>query len=188
MVDEDVKRGWWLGFALALVVSGGVVLERVSAGDGVIALALAGVTLAVTALVAVRTHALSALGSQPAIALAQVAGLVVGVLAVHVPVAAASPAGAPLREGPAQLVNDGMLGVGLLLLVWSFVARSGAARLVAPVVAFGLLLGYRATAGFWHLDALAFPRLTVQQFVQAQVVAVSAGLLVLHWLRPPTAR
>jgi hypothetical protein len=85
-----------------------------------------------------------------------------------------------LVEQPIQLVNDGVLTLALLCLVWSYIARAPLARALLPLPSFALVLGYAATMADWHVDR--FSGFGVQSYVIAQVFATAAGLFLYYIL------
>lgn len=94
---------------------------------------------------------------------------------VHLAISALARGGR-LAERPAQVVNDVVLVLTTLGLIWSFVSRLQIARCALPLASFGALGGYAASMGSWHVDP--FPGLPVQHFVVQQVLSTSAALLI----------
>lgn len=187
-----------LGAAAAgATASGGVVVERLSAGSLSFAACATLVTAAATALAAVTVRRAIEAGRSgerepgpPALVLVQMFGLAMGVAFVHAVLAliAPPPVAGALAEAPAQLVNDGVLVGGLLLLVWSNVAASRRVRTGLALAAFGLIGAYRATATTWHVDAISFASLTVQHFVCVELAAAAAALLFVFLASPDPRR
>lgn len=176
-----------IAFALGAVGSACLVAERLSGGDTTLALSLELAVLAVTVLVVglLRPVARAAAATRPPrvalLVTGQIAAVLAGAALTHVMVALARPS-TELRETPTQFVNDAALGIGLVLLVWSVIGKGQKLRMAMAIAALILTGVYRATASFWHVDAIAFPVLTIQQFVTFQIIAVAAGLMVLDWL------
>lgn len=192
----ELVRGVLVALTLGALSSAGLVAERISGGDTTLAVYLQLQTLALTLLAVVllrplaeraparKTRALGLGGLMTA----QLVAMLAGVALTHGLIIATAPS-AGLRETPAQLVNDATLGAALLFLVWSVVGIGARLRLAMTVAAFLLVALYRATATLWHVDVIAFPVLTIQQFVTVEVTAVAAGLLVMDWLSPrPSVR
>jgi hypothetical protein len=167
------------GAALAAVISGGLVEERLSAGS----LHVGAVVNALVTLASILTLAL--LGRRvplgPGVVVPQVAGAAVGVLLVHVALRRGWITGAPwLAERPAQLVNDAVAVFATLIVVWACVNRRDLRLLVA---ALAIALLYRATGRFWHLDAAPLGFLvTVQDLVVAQFVCAALALPLYDWM------
>lgn len=174
--------------ALVLGAAGSacLVAERLSGGDRTLALSLELAVLALTLTVVGFLRPLvrcAAATVRPRVALlvaGQIAAVLAGAALTHVMVALTHPS-TELRETPTQLVNDAALGVGLVLLVWSVIGKGRWFRLGMAITAIILTGVYRLTANLWHVDAIAFPVLTIQQFVTVQIVAVAAGLMIIDW-------
>ncbi|MFO0749276.1 MAG: hypothetical protein U1F43_26970 [Myxococcota bacterium] len=176
-----------VALVLGAFASAGLVAERISGGDASLALAIPLATLGLTLVASIllrpiaRRAALLRMPPVSQLIAGQSAGVLLGVALTHAIVALTHPS-AGLRETPAQLVNDATLGLGLVLLMWSVVARGRALRLGALVGAAALVGVYRATASLWHADAIVFPTLTIQQFVPLELVSVLLGLVLVDWL------
>lgn len=196
-----------LGFVWGALASLGILAERVTAGSGAVAALLATVTTPLGVLFVLQTQRMGArsaarasapAGSSSPLFVAQALGLGLGILAVHGAFRLwGDAAQRGLAEVPRQLVNDLGLGLALLLVSWSFVARSRAARLACALAGFATVAAYHLTAASWHADAVPFRGLTVQQYVPEQFGLVAAGLLILFFLgaygdpdvrSPPTSR
>lgn len=176
---------------LGVVSSAGVVAERLTAGDARVAV-IATFATAVVAVVAMLAlaRAPAALARSPGslakVALAQGVAVAGGIGLVHGALALVAPAHVTgvLAEVPVQLMNDGVLGAGLLLLAWSHLAASGRVSFGLAMGAFGLLAAYRATASAWHVDAIRFGSLTVQHFVCVELAVVAGALLAVFFASP----
>lgn len=161
------------GLLLALITSGGILGERISGGDVLVALGVNVLVTSVSILVLLvtleRRRGLSFL--------AQGAGAVLGIALVHLLVHLRLTAELPwLSERPAQLVNDATAVAATLILVWACAKQLDARVLIG---AFLLVTAYRATAGHWHLDrAPGGFELTVQQLVVIQFAASAFGMLL----------
>ncbi len=173
-----------LAFGFGACLSIGLVYQRVSGGDvgGTTAVRAATVALA---LAFVRgTRSLIEPRRRVTYFVAQLVAPLAAMLLVHAALTLspwARPDGS-LREGAAQLVNDLVEIVCLLLLAWSFVAERPIARRLAPALAFVILCTYMATASRWHVDVGEFPHLTTQQFVRSQIFCTAGVLLFLHFI------
>ncbi|MBX3225265.1 MAG: hypothetical protein KF795_32470 [Labilithrix sp.] len=185
------------GFALALVVSCGIVFQRVLGFTATYAVAANAVTtlVAVAAVLAtVRTYvgSFDSAALEPALLerrvtrliAPQTIGALLGVLVVHALVWHGLDSHPWLREHPRQLVNDVVAVFGVFAFVWG-----SAQKPLRPEVMLGglaLVLGYELTAVYWHLDAplpatgkLAW---SVQQFVGSEVTASGVGVLAFRLL------
>jgi hypothetical protein len=176
-----VRRGlpaFAAGAAMALVTSGGLLEERLSAGNirvGTFVNAL--VTLAaIGSLVVVRRQAQPMVG----VIFPQVLGAACGILGIHLALRLGWIAGAPwLAERPAQLVNDVASVLGTSMVVWAC-ARGLDPRMLAPALL--LTAVYRGTSGLWHLDAAPHGFVvSVQDLVGMQLVAVALALPLYGW-------
>jgi hypothetical protein len=121
----------------------------------------------------------------PAVLCAHLLGIASAIALVHLAMLYFA-AQASLAESPAQLVNDGVLIVALLCLVWSYAARSRVARAALPILSFALVGGYALSKAAWHVDP--FPGFEVQSYVVGQVLATAAALLGYYLLRPEQGR
>jgi len=167
------------GASLALVTSGGIVEERLSAGSvhvGVVVNAL--VTFA-SILTLGLLHRRAPL--VPAVVVPQAVGAAVGVLCVHVALRWGWIAGAPwLAERPAQLVNDAVAVFATLTVVWACANRLDLRLLVAALAVLSL---YRATGTLWHLDVAPQGfKVTVQDLVIAQLACAALALPLYQWM------
>lgn len=182
----------WLAAGAAFVLGGAgsasVVAERVTGGSTNLAMAIAPATTLLTGGFALATRALcepeTSRSAPPARVtfFSQLFGLFAAVGSVHAILHVVAPA--QLSEALPQLANDVTLSLGLLLIAWSFVVPSAWLRVALPMTAFLLAASYHLTAARWHLDAIAFQSMTVQQFVPAQLLIAAAGLLFAYLLSP----
>lgn len=196
-IDSTARRlttalGAATGFSLALVVSCGILLQRVLGFTAANAIAANTVTtlVAVAAAVAtVRTY----LGSfdratdpspREGLVTSQAIGALLGVLAIHALVWRDLTAHPWLREHPRQLVNDLVAVFGVLAFVWGCAQK--AIRPHVMIAGLTLVLGYELTAAYWHVDApvpmtreLAW---SVQRFVGSEVTASGIGVLAFRLL------
>jgi hypothetical protein len=161
------------GAVLALVTSGGILEERVSAGSVHVGAAVnAVVTFAAIATLGLL-HRRAPLVSR--VIVPQAMGATVGVLGIHLALRWGWLVGAPwLAEGPAQLVNDAVAVFGTLAVVWACANHLDLRLLVVALVVTSV---YRATGTYWHLDAA--PRgflVPVQDLVIAQLVCAALAL------------
>ncbi|MBX3198907.1 MAG: hypothetical protein KF894_12295 [Labilithrix sp.] len=196
--DSTARRhaaalGVGTGFALALVVSCGIVFQRVlgfSATDAAAANALTTLGAVVAVVVTVRAHERAAL--EPAVRERRVTsfithqalGAMLGVLATHALVRLGLEAHPWLHEHPRQLVNDLVAVFGVFAFVWG--AAQKPLRPQVMIAGLALVLGYELTAAYWHLDAplpepgaLAW---SVQRFVGSEVTASGVGVLAFRLL------
>jgi len=184
---QELGRVLGSGLLIGLAASGALFAERLSAGSSALAVMLQVVTLALIVHVVWRWRALRT--SLPvATPLTAIVGVALGVVLAHVAVRLAGLTGPPLNETPAQLVNDAMLGGGLVLLAWSVVATRLVTRIGAAAVVGAAVLAYHATSAHWHVDAITFHELTIQQFVSMQLAGIAMGLMVFDWFLPRRAR
>lgn len=185
------------GFGLALVVSCGIVHQRLLGSTTTSAVAANTLTtmVAVFALLATVRTFMTSFGPMTfeprtrerritTLALSQAIGAVLGVLAIHALVSQGLDAHPWLREHPRQLVNDLVAVFGVLAFVWGCSQKP--IRLPLMVAGLALVLGYEATAGYWHLDAplpadtgLAW---SIQRFVGGEVTASGIGVLTFRLL------
>jgi hypothetical protein len=162
-------------------VSASVICERLAHGQSSLGwICCLAVTIGAVALIYCSRPALGAAGVAPILG-AHLSGIVLATAAVHL---AARAWLGPERfvERPAQFVNDGVLNLALLGLVWSYLARSPLVRAVLPVPAFLLVCGYALTKTEWHLDP--FSGFGVQSYVVGQVFATAVGLFACYLLQP----
>ncbi len=208
-IDSTARRrttalGAATGFGLALVVSCGILLQRVLGSTAANAVAANAVTtlVAVAAVLAtVRTYLTSfepttfdrsvpphaAVGPQARVTnlvTSQAIGALLGVLVIHALVWRALDAHPWLREHPRQLVNDLVAVFGVLAFVWGCAQKPIRPQLM--IAGLVLVLGYELTAGYWHIDApvpvtqeLAW---SVQRFVGSEVTASGVGVLAFRLL------
>jgi hypothetical protein len=185
------------GFGLALVVSCGIVLQRLTgatAASSVTANAVTTLAAVVAVLATVRTFLTS---FNPAsfdprtrerrirsLVLGQTLGALLGIVATHAVLLHGLDAHPWLREHPRQLVNDLVAIFGVLAFVWGCAQKP--IRPQVMIAGLGLVLGYELTAGYWHLDApipvteeLAW---SIQRFVGGEVTASGIGVLTFRLL------
>jgi hypothetical protein len=161
------------GAVLGLVVSAGIVEERVSIGSPSIALVVNVVVSASALLVLALVQRRRPLTSEAVVL--ELLGALTGVLLVHLAVGA-GVVQAPywLAEQPPQLVNDLVAVLSTLLLVWACAGRIDLRFLLGALI---LVTTYRATAGHWHLDLPPRPfALRVQDIVIMQFVGAALAL------------
>jgi hypothetical protein len=170
-----------LGAGLAIVTSAGIVGERLSSGSLRAALAsnalMTGTAIVVLAAVRGKPDS-SARRSLWPLAI----GGAIGIVAVHAALRLGFVAIPPwMSERPAQLVNDAVAVLALLLVVRASARGFDPAGLA---FALGLLTVYRLTGATWHLDVS--PRtfaVSVQTAVVAHVVAAALALPVFRVAR-----
>ena len=185
------------GFALAIVVSGGIVHQRVlgsTAGGALGANALTTLVAVAAVLATVRTFLTSfdarafAPGARERrltwLVAGQTVGAIAGVLATHAVLLHDLAAHPWLREHPRQLVNDLVAVFGVLAFVWACAQKP--IRPAVMVAGLAVVLGYELTGTYWHLDApapvaqdLAW---SVQRFVGSEVTASGIGVLAFRLL------
>lgn len=190
------------GLFLGIVVSGGILSERLTLGapsEGMLASAVASISAIVAARVAFRRAQVVWVETDPrsdqgpvlaqqlhafVVLLPQAFGIAMGIALVHV-LLRFDPFGSPtwLSEAPAQFVNDSVGALGLLALAWACARNLDVLLLVLTLA---VLTIYVATASHWHVDhAPAGYQMTVQQYVVAQCLGAAA---VLALLSSPSAR
>lgn len=180
-LDAEFSRAAFLtSFCFALVSSGSLLCVRLAEGHPAFSwlCSLAVTAGALLVVVAAKTSGVRTavrVRRAPLVWRAHLWGAALAIALVHLAILIA-PAGGHLTERPAQVVNDAVLIVATLGLVWSFVFRPQLVRSVLPLLSFGVLGGYAASMGSWHVDP--FPGLQVQHFVVRQVFSTSAALLV----------
>ena len=180
------------GLALALVVSCGIVQQRVVGTTAAGALGANAVTTlvavaAVLATVKVFLESIDASHRERCVtrlAIGQAIGALAGVLVVHAFVARDLASHPWLREHPRQLVNDLVAVFGVLAFVWGCARKP--IRPEMMIAGLALVLGYELTGTYWHLDApaplandLAW---SVQRFVGSEVTASGIGVLAFRLL------
>lgn len=181
------------GLGLGLVISSGLIAERLEAGSFRAALPIdVAVLLASVAVLSLTSRPLKLrfvevsgagrLGEpvrlRPALVLLlQAAGGAVGAALAHALLwQSHAPALGWMCEHAPQLMNDAVAISGVLAAIWACASR----RLVVPCLAamLTLLLWYGKTRSHWHVDRAPFAfELTIQELVVAQVLAVASGLL-----------
>ena len=202
VLRRTVILGGATGFALALVVSFGILAQRVSgttATGALTANALTTCAALLAVLVTVRAFLTSfdraAFGASArsqrvaGLVVMQAVGAVLGVLLIHAFVVRDAALHPWLRENPRQLVNDLVCVFGILAFVWGCAQKP--IRTPILILGLGLVLGYELTAAYWHLDApipaAAGPvaqglSWSVQRFVGSEVTASGLGLLAFRLL------
>jgi hypothetical protein len=174
MMDRDLRLmrrtlavGLLAGLIFAVIVSSGILVERLAPGNlWIVTLAnVVGATASLLVLAltfrpfltrfeATTPGPRAALLRRRALAMivAQSLGAALGVLCVHLVLrSSALPARPWLSERPPQLVNDLVAVFGALALIWSCARRPFG--VLAGVGALALALGYALTSSRWHLDA-----------------------------------
>jgi hypothetical protein len=191
----SVMVGMLTGFAVALVVSCGILTQRiVGTTTATTVAANAATTLAavVAVLLTVRAYVVSLDPSRATVSkgeqrasepfVLQAIGAVGAVILVHAFAAKSLGSHPWLREEPRQFVND-LVGVfGVLAFVWGCAQKPIRTQLMIGGLV--LVLGYELTSGCWHLDALP-PHDTawsVQRFVGSEVTASGLGVLAFRLL------
>jgi glycerol uptake facilitator-like aquaporin len=205
-------------FLLAAVVGSGIMAERLSGGNG--ALALLGNTLPTGAILAVLILIFAPLSGahfNPAVSLAlalrrelpwpqaaayiaaQIIGGMIGVWAAHVMFALPLwQMSAHIRTGAAQWFAEFVATFGLLLTILGCAARTPAAVPYA--------VGLYITSAYWFTASTSFanPAVTIARslsdtfagiepagvpaFVAAQLVGMLTAVALARWLWPPEAR
>jgi glycerol uptake facilitator-like aquaporin len=204
-------------FLLAAVVGSGIMGERLAGGN--VALALLANSLATGAMLvaliltfasisgahfnpAVTLADASQGGLQwrdvPGYLLAQVVGALAGVVIAHLMFGESIlSVSRHARNGPAQLVSEGVATFGLLTIIW------GCSRLRAATVPFAV--GAYITAAYWFTASTSFanPAVTraralthtfsgirpadVPGFIAAQLLGAGAATVLFRWLLPAPA-
>jgi hypothetical protein len=183
--DGNLSCALIAALAFSGCVSVSVVYERVAHGHAAFGWICAiAVTISSAALI-FYSKPLPIKGGVPTILVGHLFGIFAGATLVHV-VVIPFVAEHQLVEHPAQLVNDGVLMLALLGLVWSYLARTPLARAILPIPSFLLVCGYAVTRAEWHLDP--FSGFGVQSYVVNQVFATAAGLFFYFVLRPDAWR
>ena len=204
-------------FLLAAVVGSGIMGERLAGGN--VALALLANSLATGAMLvaliltfasisgahfnpAVTLADASQGGLQwrdvPGYLLAQVVGALAGVVIAHLMFGESIlSVSRHARNGPAQLVSEGVATFGLLTIIW------GCSRLRAATVPFAV--GAYITAAYWFTASTSFanPAVTLARsltdtfsgirpadvpgFIAAQLLGAGAATVLFRWLLPAPA-
>jgi hypothetical protein len=180
------------GLILALLVSAGLIAERLCAGSFDSALLINVLVLCASVIVmtltsrprALRFVALTDGGRVDGVVrtrltlqlLPQAVGALGGIVLAH---AALRHSGASalawMCECPPQLVNDAVAVLGVFAAIWAFATRRVGIALL--VTLFALLLCYGVTQTRWHVDHAPFAfETTIQELVVGQVLAVATGL------------
>lgn len=182
-----------MGMFLGALVSYGIVIQRVSGTTVASSVGANVVTTlaAVAAVIATVRVFLAAIGESSVasrrlrerairhLTLAQAAGGLLGVLAVHAMLARAAAAHPWLCEHPRQLVNDVVGVFGILAFVWSCAREP--IRVELMIGGLALVLCYELTAAYWHLDGPvpltdALPW-SIQRFVGSEVTSSGLGVI-----------
>ena len=181
------------GLLLGVIVSGGILSERLTLGAlpwGSLAAGLATVSAIIVARVALRRRQILWLeaglegGTEPllvwqlrpvVVLFAQAIGAGIGIVIIHATLRFGPfPAPGWLSEAPAQFVNDGVCTFGLLALAWAW-ARN--LDVIPLVLILALLASYLASASHWHVDQPpAAYQMTVQQYVVVQCLGSAFAL------------
>ncbi len=167
------------GATLAVVTSGGIVEERLSAGSPHVGIVVNALVTFASILTLGLLHRRAPLVA--GVMVPQVAGAVLSVLGIHLALRWGWIAGAPwLAERPAQLVNDAVAVLATLTVLWACANRLDLRLLV---VALAVLSAYRATGSLWHLDAAPHGfTVTVQDLVIAQLACAALALPLYRWM------
>jgi hypothetical protein len=185
---RNLLAGITMGVLLGALVSYGIVIQRVS-GSTLTSAVGATLTTTVAAVAAVLGtvrvfRAARGAGSLRRLVLAQAAGGVLGVAAVHALLRHDAAALPWICEHPRQLVNDLVGLFGILAFVWGCARKP--MRLEVMIGGLVLVLGYELTAACWHLDGPApFADVlpwTIQRFVGSEVTASGLGVLTFRLL------
>jgi hypothetical protein len=161
------------GAVLGLVVSAGIIEERLSTGSPAVALVVNAIVSASALLVLAFVQRGRRLTSE--VVVTELLGVVTGMVLIHLAVRGGLVR-APywFAERPLQLVNDVVAAFSTLLLVWACARELDLRFLVAALV---LVTAYRATSGLWHLDLPPRPfSLKVQDLVIMQFVGAALAL------------
>lgn len=213
---ESSALGAATGFCLALVICSGIAAQRVTGTTPALAIAANALTTvaSVFAVLATVRAFLTSFGASSSaqtrapeereddvrghrlttLVLFQVLGALLGIVVLHVLLAAGLAQHPWLREQPRQVVNDLVAVFGVFAFVWGCAQKP--IRLTVMIAGLGLVLGYELTASYWHLDAplpaasAAIPNGTfwtllpwnVQGFVGGEVTASAIGLLAFRML------
>ncbi len=170
------------GCALGLVVSAGIVEERLSTGSPTIALVVNAMVTASALVVLARVQRGRRLTSE--VIVTEALGAAVGVLLVHVALRGGLVR-VPywLAERPPQLVNDAVAVGSTLLLVWACARRMDLRLLVG---ALAVVTAYRVTAPQWHLDLPPYAfAMRVQDIVIMQFVGAALALPLYRYATQP---
>jgi len=185
VVSEETRAqiaGFFSGIGVAVAVSSGLAAERLTLGSANAAL-LANL---LATLAAVVVFVLIARSRQVVaswlVAVPQIAGALLGTLVVHAwLIAGPQHTHRWMTEAPRQLVNDFVASFSILAMAWAC-ARMGRS-LVAGLVVVGVLLAvYRATTSMWHVDAVLFQAVSVQQLVCAETLAATVAIVIFRAL------
>jgi hypothetical protein len=178
-VNDDGKAqivGFLSGAGVAVAVSSGLAAERLTRGSAdaaLIANCLSTVAAVAVFMLAVRSERFV---TRSLVVVPQIAGVLFGTLAVHAwLIAGPQLTHAWLAEVPRQLVNDFVASFSIVLMAWACARRSTTAGVVAVAA---LLAMYRATTSLWHLDAVFFRAVSVQQLVFAETLAAAVAIVI----------
>jgi hypothetical protein len=182
-VNDDGQAqiaGFLSGAGVAVAVSSGLAAERLTLGSANAALAanlLSTLAAIAVFILAVRSERFV---TRSLVVVPQIAGVLFGTLAVHAWLIAVPLFTHPwLAEAPRQLVNDFVASYSIVLMAWACARRSTTAGVIAVAV---LLAAYRATTSLWHLDAVLFHTVTVQQLVFAETLAAAVAIVIFRMI------
>lgn len=173
------------GAGVAVAVSSGLAAERLTLGSesaALVANALSTIAAVLVFVLAVRSQRFAV---RSLVVIPQVAGVLFGTLAVHAWMIAIPVGSHPwLTEGPRQLVNDFVASYSIVLMAWACARRSATAGILTVAV---LLAAYRATTSLWHLDAVLFHAVSVQQLVFAETLAAAMAIVIFRVVSTPSS-
>ncbi|MEO7108888.1 MAG: hypothetical protein ABI183_00505 [Polyangiaceae bacterium] len=187
MTDDGQAQiaGFLSGAGVAVAVSSGLAAERLTLGSADAALfanLLSTVAAVLVFVLAVRSERFAA---RSLVVVPQIAGVLFGTLAVHAWLISISVFTHPwLTEGPRQLVNDFVASYSIVLMAWACARRSATAGILTVAI---LLAAYRATTSLWHLDAVMFHTVSVQQLVFAETLAAATAIVIFRIVSTPSA-
>jgi hypothetical protein len=190
---RSVALAFSSGLSLSLLISTGLIAERLRAGSLNAALLINVLVFCCSLIVMTLTSRPLALrfaeraesgdvrGAMrlrvAPLLLVQALGALGGVTLAHAVLRhSGASALAWMCECPPQLVNDAVAVLGVFIAIWAFAARRAGIALLLGL--FVLLLCYGATQAHWHVDRAPFAfKTTIQELVVGQVLAVATGLL-----------
>jgi hypothetical protein len=190
---RSVALAFGSGLSLALLISAGLIAERLRAGSFDSALLINALVLCASVVVmtmnsrpiALRFVSLTDSGRADGVLrmrrvlllVPQAVGALAGVALAHAALRHSGTSALTwMCECPPQLVNDAVAVLGVFAAVWAFAARRVDVWLLVSI--FALLLWYGVTQSRWHVDHAPFAfEKTIQELVVAQVLAVATGLL-----------
>ena len=185
MTDDGQAQftGFLSGAGVAVAVSAGLAAERLTRGSesaAVVANLLSTIAAVVVFVLAVRSERFAV---RSLVVVPQIAGVLFGTLAVHAWLITVSLFTHPwLAEAPRQLVNDFVASYSIVLMAWACARKSTTAGVIAVSV---LLAVYRATTSLWHLDAVLFHTVSVQQLVFAETLAAAVAIVIFRIISAP---